>query len=127
MYELYFKDLYDEAGLVETVAKQFGVGICDVAKLGLEPTAKLHYEICQYSDGDFRVRLSLYFKKNESVMPNFRNEISFASEINKKLKTDILISDSDINPYSWWLLTPGNAPRNVYQVPNEGDYLFIKE
>ncbi|MBK8561792.1 MAG: hypothetical protein IPN76_00170 [Saprospiraceae bacterium] len=127
MYELYFKELNDEAVLIETVAKQFGVGACDVAKIGLEPAAKLHYEICQYSDGDFRVRMSLYFKENKNILPEFKNEISFAAEISQRLDTEILVSDDKENPYSWWLLAPGDAPRTVYQVPNEGDYLFIEK
>lgn len=70
--------------------------------------------------GDFKFELCLYTNIVFSI-----EELSLF--ICKQFKTEVLISDNDINPYSWILITETGKVERVKQIAREDDYFSIQE
>ncbi|MCF6404400.1 hypothetical protein L3C95_15995 [Chitinophaga filiformis] len=70
--------------------------------------------------GDVRLDLCIYSRHTFDI-----DELSIF--ICSHFATSVLISDNDINPYSWILITKDGRKGTVYQVPEETGFFKLSE
>ncbi len=79
---------------------------------------KINYEINELK-GEFAYNLLIYTPENFQV-----NEEKFASIFAKLTGSDVIISDNDINPYTWILISPNGEKKKVCQQITDDDDEF---
>jgi hypothetical protein len=130
VYDMHFREAVPEDEFVFALSQVFMIETWQIGALPTDANVKIRFETNHYPFGDFKMRLSICFDDNkEGIGFVFRDELAFTIEFSRLLNMDILISDNEVNPYSWWLIAPSNNhnPKAVYQIPNEEDYLFLSK
>ena len=122
MQSIIIKDLINEDNLLQCLNIFFNELPLSISYLDSSKNLQLEDIILEYIflKGDFKVELCIYTSIDFSI-----NELSLF--ICKQFKTEVLISDNSINPYSWFLITEKGDVGIVKQIINEQDLFLIKK
>ena len=119
MQSIIVKDFIKEDKLKDCLSVFFedsSVSYFDVVKDFQDKDILFEYIFLQ---GDFKFELCLYTSIIFSI-----EDLSFF--ICKQFNTEVLISDHDINPYTWILINTNGKVGNVSQVIRENNFFSIK-
>jgi hypothetical protein len=97
----------------------------DVITLDADATRQLVVEQTSL-DGEFPSRLSLYLFE-ESLVDT--EPMAIAQQLSRNLACQCLMSDDDINPYSWLLVDAGNVQKVMLDADalDDNDEFIIKK
>ena len=122
MYNMIIKDLITEENMKKCLQFFFKDMNLSVEPFTLDKKTELPDISFEYIpiSGDFKFVLWLY------------TDVTFSGEnisvsICKTFDTQVLISDDDVNPYSWILITKQGVMGTVYQIPRDDDVFLIEE
>jgi hypothetical protein len=121
MNGLIIRDTIREEDLLSSLNVFFSKNGLSVALLDIEKqhqSADVLLEVNPLK-GDFSFELSLYENVPYSIL-------DLSVFICRQFKTEVLISDDDINPYTWILINEKGRVGPISQIPNEDDLFLIR-
>jgi hypothetical protein len=121
MQSIIVKDFINEDELIICLHEFFIDRIISIGPFSLDKGVQDEDILFEYISlrGDFKLELCLYTNIKLSI-----EDLSYF--ICKRFKTKVLISDKNIDPYSWILITETGKIGRVDQVVREDDLFLIR-
>ncbi len=109
MFDIHCERLIEMKQLIEAMSEIFSVSVSDIGPLSYEgPSRKIMYEICQRG-GEFKMTLTIYNPPSVALTHQ-----DLAKDLARRFDMRCLISDDEINPYSWILVDPAGDTTGVF-------------
>ena len=123
MFQFFIKEKLIEEDIISLLSDIFGTS--SINRLTVGDSSDIFYDY-QHYNGNFNTSIEVYVSNQLAKKRNIDSDKALGLLVAKKLGTSVLISNEDINPYTW-LLIEENKTYEAEQIGSDEDTMVIKK